>query len=250
MTEHDTAVQTTLRIPGNWSHPGELLERIPKGFRLTPESLIMPDRTEIEFFPMPPDDQFAQIFRSSCRRPASDEELEIVDRYTVNVGLAGPGGSMEAARTMLEAGAAIVRAGGAGVFIDNCALAHGGGAWVEMADVCRLEDSGPDAVSFAFVSIINGDSEVRTMGMHVLGLRELVKRRSDLDTDAETIIEVVRYLSRGDKPIADGHLLADEIGLRFQVIETESDDSAIGSPMYNPFGCFKLIAMKDIAESN
>ena len=126
MNETDTVVRTTLRVPGNWSHPGELIERMPAGCRLTSETLILPDGTEIEFTPMPPDGQFAEIFKSSCRQPATNDELEIVDGYSVNVVLTGPGGSLEAAGAMMQAGAAIVRAGAAGVFIDNSAVAHGG----------------------------------------------------------------------------------------------------------------------------
>src|SRR5689334_16331935 len=121
MSESPQAVEVVLRIPGNWSHPKELIESLPAGYRLTPETLIMPGGTKVEFNPMPPDDQFAEIFRSSCRQPPTEEELEKVDGYTVNVCLSGPGGSLDAARTMMEAGAAIVRAGAAGVFIDNCA---------------------------------------------------------------------------------------------------------------------------------
>jgi len=245
MNEADTVVRTTLRIPGNWSHPGELIERIPAGFRLTPESLILPDHTEIEFTPMPPDSQFAEIFKSSCRQPATSDELDIVDNYTVNVGLTGPGGSMEAALTMMQAGAAIVHAGGAGVFIDNSALAHGGESWIGMA-----EDGGPDAVSFAFVGIVRGRQEVWTIGMHVMGLPDVVMRRLDADADEDAIIDVIRYLCRGDKPIGDGHLLADEAGPRFQAMATSSNEFEAGSPMYNPFGRLKLVSMKDIAENN
>src|SRR5262245_6973644 len=91
------SVKITLRIPGTWSHARELLQALPEDCRLTPEALILPDATEIEFIPMPPDEQFAQIFRSSCRRPATEDELATVDRYSVNVCLSGPGGSPEAA---------------------------------------------------------------------------------------------------------------------------------------------------------
>src|SRR5207249_2340975 len=136
-----------LRIPGNWSHPGELIERLPAGWRWTPGALISPDTTQVEFGAMAADDQFAQIFRSSCRQPPTTEELATVDGYTVNVLLSGPGGSMPAARAMMQAGAAVVQAGaavvqagGAGVFIDNSALAHGGQQWLGMT-----EDGGPDA---------------------------------------------------------------------------------------------------------
>ncbi len=245
MNETDTPIETTLRIPGNWSHPGELLERMPDGFRLTPKALILPDKTQIECTPIPPDEQFAQIFESSCRQPATDDEMAIVNSYTVNVTLTGPGGSVESALTMMRAGAAIVQAGGAGVFIDNSALAHGGDNWIEMA-----EDGGLDALSFAFVAIVRGQREVWTMGMHVLGLPDVVMRRSDLDADGDTIIEVIRYICAGDKPIHDGHWLADLDGLRFQAVATSSNKFDVGSPMYNPFGRLKLISINDIAERN
>jgi hypothetical protein len=245
MNETDTVVRTTLRVPGNWSHPGELVERMPAGFRLTPEALILPDDSEIEFTPMPPDGQFPEIFKSSCRQPATNDELEIVDEYTVNVGLTGSGGSLKGALNMMQAGAAIVRAGGAGVFVDNSAVAHGGGHWLEMA-----EDGGPDALSFAFVGIVRGEQEVWTMGMHVMGLPDVLMRRADCDADEHAIIEVIRYLCRGDKPIADGHVLADEAGPRFRAAATSNDRFDAGSPMYNPFGRLKLVSIKDIAESN
>ncbi|HUY89888.1 MAG TPA: hypothetical protein VMV10_14225 [Pirellulales bacterium] len=109
MTATNASVRTTLRIPGVWSDPGELLERLPAGFRLTPETLWLPDGAAIEFIAMPPDEQFAQIFASSCRQPAADDELAAVRRYTVNIGLSGPGGSRDAALAMLQAGAALVR---------------------------------------------------------------------------------------------------------------------------------------------
>ncbi|MEX0703957.1 MAG: hypothetical protein WD069_17790 [Planctomycetales bacterium] len=243
MNSADASVRTTLRIPGAWAHPGELLERLPEGFRLTPETLNLPDGTEIEFFPMPPDDEFAGIFESACRRPATEDELATVGRYTVNIGLSGPGGSMGSAVAMLQAGAAIVRAGGAGVFIDNCGLAHGGGDWVEMAD-----DGSSDAVSFAFVSIVAGEREVRTVGMHVLGFPEILMPRSDLDQD--TIVEVIRYVCRGEKPVGDGHVLCDERGPRFQAAATSGDGWGVGSPMHNPFGRLRLTPLKDIAEGN
>src|SRR5437667_6240950 len=134
MAESHPQVEVVLRIPGTWSHPKELIESLPAGYRLTPEALLMPDETKVEFDPMPPDDQFAEIFRSSCRQPPTEEELSKTDGYTVNVCLSGPGGSLQAAQRMMEAGAAIVRAGGAGVFIDNCGLAHGREHWLAMTE--------------------------------------------------------------------------------------------------------------------
>lgn len=244
MIDPTAEVTIALRIPGLWSHPKELIQRLPAGHRLTPEALILPDKTEIGFGGAAADNQFAAIFRSSCRQPTSAEEMAIVDRYAVNIFLSGPGGSLDAARTMMQAASAIVRAGGAGVFIDNCGLAHGGQHWLDMT-----EHGSPDALSFAFTAIVRGKTEVWTMGMHVLGLRDVIMNRADVEGGFD-IVDVIRYLARGDKPVADGHVIADLDGPRFQAFTQPSDEKFAGSPMHNPFGRFKLVSMKDIAERN
>jgi hypothetical protein len=41
------AVAIALRIPGPWTHPRELMQRLPAGWRLTPEALVLPDTTEV-----------------------------------------------------------------------------------------------------------------------------------------------------------------------------------------------------------
>jgi hypothetical protein len=243
MNESTAPVKIALRIPGKWSHPRELVQRLPAGCRLTGEALILPDASQIEFGAMAADDQFAQIFRSSCRLPASEDELATVDAYTVNAMLSGPGGSMQAARTMMQAAAAVVRAGGAGVFIDNSGLAHGGRHWLDMTD-----DGSPDALSFAFVTIVSGKVDVWTMGLHVLGLPDVIMKR--VDADGFDIIEVIRYLCRGDKPIEDRHVLADLDGPRFQALRHDSPEELARSPMHNPFGRLQLVSMRDIAETN
>lgn len=245
MNEQSPPVEVALRIPARWSGPREMIERMPPGYRLTPEALIFPDQTAIDLGFMDADDQFAEIFRTSCRQQPTEDELATVDGYTVNALLRGPGGSLAAAHTMMKAAAALIQAGAAGVFIDNSALAHGGQDWLAMTD-----DGGPDALSFAFASIIRGDAQVWTMGMHVLGLRDIVMKRSDIEEDGFDIVEVIRYLSRGDKPIGDGHVIADLDGPRFQAFFQPCTDMPAGSSMHNPFGRLKLVSVKDIAETN
>ena len=245
MNEAGVSPRITLRIPGAWSHPTELLKRLAGGFRLGPDHMTLPDGTELEFTPLQPDEQFSWVFQSACRRPPTDGELAVLGKYTVNIGLSGPGGSFESALTMMQAAAAIVRAGGAGVFIDNSALAHGGADWITMTD-----DGGPDAVSFAFVAVIRGAQYVNTMGMQVMGFPELQMRSPDIDQRGETIIEIIRYICGGDRMIDVGHILADELGQRFQVTASEDDEFDVDSPMHNPYGRLKIVSAKDIAEGN
>jgi hypothetical protein len=85
----------------------------------------------------------------------------------------------------------------------------------------------------------------------VLGLRDVVMKRTDCDAGFD-IIEVIRYLAQGDKPMDDGHVLADLSGPRFQARAEQSASALIpaGSPMHNPFGRLRLVSLRDIAESN
>jgi hypothetical protein len=88
------------------------------------------------------------------------------------------------------------------------------------------------------------------MGMHVLGLRDVVMKRADADADDFSIIEVIRYMARGEKLIGDGHVLADLNGPRFRAVTQDSPGDLVGSPLHNPFGRLKLVSMRDIAETN
>lgn len=245
MTDASSPIEITLRIPGTWAHPGELVERMPPECRLSPEGLILPDGQRVAIAPMQPDRQFAKIFASSCRRPATPDELDRVNRYSVNMGLIGPGGSVEAVRTMMQAAAVMVEAGGAGVFIDNSGLAHGGGQWLDFA-----EDGSPDALSFAFVNVVRGQTEVWTMGMHVFGLPEIKMRRADVEPTGDLIIDVLRYMCRSEKPVDKGHVLVLEDGQMLHVTSKVDCEFPAGSPMSNPFGSLFLLPGKEIAERN
>ena len=125
-------------------------------------------------------------------------------------------------------------------------LAFGGRDWLELAD-----DGGPEAVSFAFASIVRGRDEVYTMGMQVMGFPNLLMRSRDIDDRGETVIEIIRYICGGGRPIGVGHVLADDQGRpRFQVVAKTDDEFEAQSPMHNPFGVLKIVSAKDIAEEN
>jgi hypothetical protein len=84
----------------------------------------------------------------------------------------------------------------------------------------------------------------------VLGLRDVVMQRSDIEERGFDIVEVIRYLAAGEKPIGDGHILGDLDGPRFQAFAEPSPADLADSPMHNPFGRLKLVSIKDVAERN
>jgi hypothetical protein len=245
MDKPEHSIEVTLRIPGNWDHPSELFERMPEEYRLAEDALILPNGQSIEMSLLPPDEQFASVFSSACRQRASDAEMEIVNGYTVNIALTASGGSLQSAHQLMKAAAAFIRAGAGGVFIDNSGLSHGGSDWLEMTD-----EGSSDAISFAFVSMISGQSEVWTMGMHVLGFPDVVMRQEDLDADGEQIIELIRYVCGSERPVGDGHILADEIGPRFRCESTKFEKVPTDTPMRNPIGYLRLVSMKDVVGRN
>jgi hypothetical protein len=63
------SVAVMLRIPGRWGRPRELVAAMPEGYKLTPETVGLPDGTSIELGFRKADDRFAEVFRSACRRP-------------------------------------------------------------------------------------------------------------------------------------------------------------------------------------
>jgi hypothetical protein len=63
-------------------------------------------------------------------------------------------------------------------------------------------------------------------------------------------VDVIRYLARGEKPVDDGHVLADLDGPRFQAFTEASPAKLSRGPLHNPFGRLKLVSMRDVAESN
>lgn len=245
MSEAAAPIEIAFRIPGTWAHPGELVQRMPAGCRLSPEGLTLPDGVRVDIAPMPPDSQFAAIFKGSCRRPPSAEELDQVNRYTVNIGLLGPGGSAAAARTMMRAAAVILQAGGAGVFIDNSGLAHGAGDWLAYD-----EDGSIDALSFAYVTIVQGETEAWTMGMHIFGQPEIRMRRTDLEPFGDVIINVLRYMCGCEWPVEKGHVLMLDEGQVLHVASQIACEFPSGSPMHNPFGNLQLLPAKEIADRN
>ena len=245
MSDAPAPIEIAFRIPGTWAHPGELVQRMPPGCRLSPEGLTLPNGARVDIAPMPPDSQFAGIFQGSCRRPPSAEELDQVNRYTVNIGLLGPGGSAAAARTMMRAAAAILQAGGAGIFIDNSGLAHGAEDWLAYD-----EDGSIDALSFAYVTIVQGETEAWTMGMHIFGQPEIRMRRTDLEPFGDVIINVLRYMCGCERPVEKGHVLMLEEGQVLHVASKTASEFPAGSPMHNPFGNLQLLPAKEIADRN
>jgi hypothetical protein len=234
----DGLPEIVLRIPGSWSGPENLARALPPGHRYADGRLRLPGGEEVEVVPLPPDDEFPRVFAGACRRPPSPRDRRTIEGYGVNVCLAGPGGSVEAATRMLLAGAAVVRAGGAGVFVDNSGRAHPSRDWLELAEA-------PDDCDAyqAFVSLFAGKTDLWSVGMHVFGLCDaVIKRGGDDEAACFDLTSFLGYTLLPEVVIVDGDFAGDYEGSppRFVLRKETTTFPPAGSPLHNPYGRWRL----------
>ena len=232
----DTSIEVTLRIPGTWEHPRELVERLPAGCRLEPEELILPNGARFEFRPLPADEQFPGIFASSCPKLPTETEREQIDSYTVNVCLTGPGGSLDAARELMVAAAALIEAGAAGVFVDNSGIAHGATDWLTLTD-----DRDGSGVYWAFVTTCRSEDKLYSIGMQILGFRDaIIARTGNEEFDFRTLHSFLGFYYRSGATIHDGDVVGDPVLPTVRAYREPYDRMPADAPMFNPFGQWRL----------
>ncbi len=229
--------EVTLRIPGAWREPAEFFEKLPPGCRSTEHGLVLDDGTEFELNVLPADEEFPRIFAGACSKMPLDEECERIENYRVNMCLTGRGGSIEAAKRIMQAAAAVLEAGGAGVFVDNSGIAHGATDWQTL-----LSDADNGGVYWAFVSAVSSESEVYSLGMHILGFRDaIIPSTGNSEYDSRTLHSFLGYTAFSGAAIEDGELFGDAVLPTFRAYSQPDDRVPEDAPMFNPHGRWRLV---------
>lgn len=230
------AIEVTLRIPGSWAGPEDFLSRLPPDCRTTESELILADGSVFELNVLPADEDFPRVFADSCPKLPTPNEREQIENYQVNICVTGPGGSLSAAKSLMAAGAAILDAGGAGVFIDNCGISHGATDWRTL-----LESADDGGVYWAFVSTVGSEIELYSVGMHVLGLRDAIVPRTGADEfDYRTMHSFLGYTAFSGVKLTDGEAIGDPVLANFRVFHQADDRTPAEAPTFNPFGRWRL----------
>jgi len=232
--------RVSMRVPGPWNSIDELVKRLPRGWKHEREVLIPADGPPVFIEMMPADDDFPGIFQMSSRRPPSKEELHRIKKYRSNAGVSGPGGSLYAAKHLLQTGAAIIRAGGAGVFVDNGLIAHGASDWLELASAC----ADPMAVFYAYVNIVCVKSHYQSHGMHTLGYRDaVISCRDQPQTSLRSIEDFLRASSCDGVTWKSGESFENSSGELFRVQSLQDECPFEEHPILNPYGRYRLESM-------
>jgi hypothetical protein len=236
-SRQSAVVEVTMRIPGVWCGPKEFAEGLPDGCHCTERGLVLADGTEYELNVVPADEEFAGIFAGSCPKLPTEDERERIENYKVNICVTGRGGSLDAARGLMEAAAAVMAAGGAGVFIDNCGLAHGATNWVEL-----LEHADEGGLFWAFVSTVRSDEELYSVGMHILGCRDaVIPATGNNDYDCRSLHSFLGYAAFSGAAIEDGDIVRDAVLPTYHAFTGPDDRLPDSAPMHNPYGRWRLV---------
>ena len=243
MTDPDMLPVIDLRVPGPWRSPEELVERLAlegAGFRVEGDHFVDAKAgTRFEFGVTPHDDEIHELFAHDGR--LSEEEIARVASYAVKVHVSGPGGSPEAARAVMAAATALVKAGGYGVMVDNSGNTHGVDDWLALAG-----DPQHGGVYWAYVSMTGGREEVFSVGMHCLGFRDAevpipnIPDGPDRQDMGFLLHNFLGYLSQSGVPVLDGDPLGDEESTLFRARPRPCTRFPPGTPYHNPYGVWFL----------
>ncbi len=232
-----TGPEVTLRIPGMWRQPEDFFDRLPRGCRATKEGIALADGSQFELHALAADEEFPRIFAGSCAKTPTAIEREQIENYTVNMCLTGRGGSLESARRLMEGAAAVLAAGGAGVFVDNSGIAHGASDWLTL-----LDSAAEGGLYWAFVSAVRTDVELYTIGMHVLGCRDAVAPLTgDDQRDFRTIHSFLGFSAFSGATLRDGDMVTDPALPSLRAFVQADDRTPAEAPMFNPYGRWRLV---------
>ncbi len=234
----DAAPKIELRVPGPWDSPQSLVGALGSespDYQLDENALVhLSSGRRIALDASDHDDEIADVFAGTGR--LSEAELMELASHRVKVHLSGTGGSAEAARAMMNAATALVRAGGTGVLIDSSAASHGRNDWLALA-----ADKTPGGLYWAFVTVGGSDTELWSCGMHALGLRDAeLFDPPDREWGGMFLHQFLGYAYRSGATLLDGEALGDETTALYRIRHHPCTRFAPGTPFHNPYGIWRL----------
>jgi hypothetical protein len=243
----DTLPRVDIRIPGPWESLDEFrdaLARADRKYDLAEDTLVhTPSGRRFHFGVSEHDDQIAEVFAGGGR--ITEEQVEDIDSHAVKIHLSAPGGSVEAVHELMKAAAAVVRAGGFGVMVDNSGTTHAPRDWL---DLTRVEgDDIPGGCYWACVAVTAGGGEAFSSGMHCLGHRDAeieIPPGGDREAAGFALHNFLGYVLQSGVTIVDGDALGDETSAMFSAHAMPCTRFPKDTPFFNPYGVWRLEAIE------
>ncbi|MGE7879290.1 DUF4261 domain-containing protein [Peribacillus muralis] len=232
-------------IPGKWKNRMELIQAVAaksEGYLLA-GNIFHNKEKNITFQAEIQDHEPAlkETFSYASKGNFPESLLEEINKHTFTVYILADISGTGTVADLIDAGAAILRAGGMAVKIETTGLAHSKEDWL------KLHQS-PDILSVYahFVTIIGEEDYYCSFGMKSFGLPDAVTLNTMSPKEAAALLNTFNYYHVGERPLFTN-------GETFS-IQQDAPDFTLTSlqdfryeedhPFYNPFGLWNLGASK------
>lgn len=248
MTEEaNNTLSIVLGIPGPWDDINELAHAVTQDtsdFKMHDGRLIrLADDKPFQVELMERDPELRQYYALANRRSLNAADLARIDTHQSTAYLIGPGGTLEGAQDMLQAGAALLQAGGFAVKVETAGIAHSPRDWLAQA---QRRETHVGALYIAYVALVSKSETVYSCGMHNMGFADALVAAPQSPAQAADLLRGFLMGILHEKPIlfSGQSTLGDGEGGEYRLIHEECLTYPPDDPFYNPFGMWRLTKIR------
>ena len=236
--------KTVLCIPGNWNSRTEIVTAIAESnlneFIFAGTVLLnLKTNTGFELEICERDDQMKESFKGAGMvNQVSEEFLNKIDQHKYVVYISGETGNSESAKSIADAGNAILKSGGIGIKVESTGKAFTNKHW---SDLVNNFDESNLYQMYVLDSINDGEGTTYSCGMHNLGLKDSIVYNEEFQ-ESVNLISTFGYYQLIDKPEINSHqtFSTDTEAPVFVILE-ESKQPNEGSELFeNLYGMWEL----------
>lgn len=236
-----TPAQIVLGVPGPWTTRSDIVAALGAesvGLLLAGDHLFNPATREMfEADVYEPDPHLRQAFALAGRRSLNEEDLDAIASHAHTLYIIGPGGSTEAARSIMGIACGALKAGGIAVKVESAGVAHSARDWLNLA-----QDQHPAALYRAYVTLIGGKGSHYSCGMHCLGLRDAIVVGEMASEEAAQLLQGFLLYTLVEQPVLrSGETFSlDARSPRYRLAEEACETYPPDHLFHNPFGMWRL----------
>jgi hypothetical protein len=239
-----TKPKTVLCIPGNWENRTEIVAAISENnsneFIFAGMIMLnLKTKAGFEFEICERDEGMKESFTyAGMVNRISEEFLDRIDKHSYVIYLSAETGDVESAKSIAEAGNAILKSGGIGIKVETTGKAFTNEHWGELLN--NFEDSNLYQM-FVIDSISDGKGMTYSCGMHNLGLKDSIVYNEDFQLSVK-LISIFGYYQLIEKPeIKNNQIFSTDPEAPIFVISEEKNQPNSGDELFeNPYGMWKL----------
>ncbi|HEX6605843.1 MAG TPA: DUF4261 domain-containing protein [Chloroflexia bacterium] len=232
-----------LGIPGLWQTRSDFVEAMAlnsKGFVFAGRTLLnIASRASWELELRAYTTRLVEAFTVANRGSIDEPTMRAIAKHTFTAYIVGPGGSLDAARSIMSAAVGVLHAGGLAVKVESAGVAHSSEQWKALTTATDAE-----ALYYAYVTLV-GQGDNRTYyscGMHNLGLRDAIITGNLTAYEAGSLLNTFLLYCLIEQPqLETGHTFSvDAQSPRYRLSIEQCTVYPKDHLFNNPFGLWRL----------